>query len=65
MLPLMTPLRTLLDIKLGGLDDFVHSRRGAGTSWRVISNDIRDQTGIDITYETLRAWYGTDKKASA
>ncbi len=59
-----SPLRTLVDLKVDGLDDFVRSRRDTGKSWRVICNDIRDQTGIDVTYETLRSWF-SDEKASA
>ena len=41
----------------GNLDAFVLERRERGDSWRRISNDLRDITGVDVTYETLRAWY--------
>lgn len=41
------------------LADYVAERRGNGVSWRRISLDLRDDTDgeIDITYETLRAWF--------
>lgn len=53
-----TPTQQLLDIKLdGGLNDFVHSRRDRGASWRRISLDIRDEVGVDVTHETLRSWF--------
>lgn len=64
MVTSMTPLQTLLDIKVGGLDEYVDTRRTEGKSWRVISNDLRDDTGIDITYETLRGWFIDEKAAS-
>lgn len=66
MLPRVTPLRHLLDLRLDGLDRFVCDRRAGGKSWRTISNEIRDSTGIDIAYETLRSWYADESdKASA
>lgn len=53
-----TPTQQLVDLKLDGtLNDFVALRRGAGRSWRLISRDIYEQTGIDVTNETLRSWY--------
>lgn len=66
MLTPVTPLRKLLDIRLDGLDDFVTARRNVGKSWRVIANDIRDLTGIDVAHETLRSWYDdADNRATA
>ncbi|MGD9530581.1 MAG: hypothetical protein AB7V44_27810 [Pseudonocardia sp.] len=52
----MTPLQMLLSTKLGDLDAFVTRRRDAGKSWRAIALEIRDQTGIEVTNETLRSW---------
>lgn len=60
-----TPTAQLVDLKLdGGLPDFVTSRRAQGRSWRLISRDLYEATGIDVTYETLRGWF-TDTKAGA
>lgn len=48
------------DIRLGQpLEQYVADKRKAGVSWRRISLDLRDETNgdIDVTYETLRAWF--------
>lgn len=48
----------LAELKLGSsLEDFVRTRRNDGTSWRRITLELRDRTGIDVTHETLRSWY--------
>lgn len=36
---------------------WVTSQRGLGKSWRAIATTIRDQTGIDLSDETLRVWF--------
>lgn len=41
----------------GPLEDLVADRRNRGVSWRKIANELRDLTGIDVTYETLRSWF--------
>jgi len=47
----------LAEIKLGSsLEDFVKTRR-PHTSWRRITLELRDATGVDVTHETLRSWY--------
>jgi transposase-like protein len=40
----------------GGLVPFVQTRAADGQSWRRISLDLRDATGIRVTHETLRGW---------
>jgi len=56
--PTATTTRRLADVLLGGgLDEYVTQRRDAGKSWRRITLDLRDDIGIDITHNTLRAWY--------
>lgn len=53
-----SPSARLADVLLdGGLDEFVASRRVTGRSWRLISRDLYEAIGVDITYETLRSWY--------
>lgn len=43
----------------GNLDEFVTKRREAGRSWRLIARDLLDETGLDVTHETLRSWFLT------
>lgn len=51
-------LRQALDRLLdGGLDGFVTARRAEGVSWRRISVELFEETGVDVTHESLRAWY--------
>jgi hypothetical protein len=56
----------LLDLKMNGrLEEYVTARRGEGLSWRLIMNEVRDQTGSDVSHETLRAWFPSlDRVAS-
>jgi hypothetical protein len=65
-MPEMTATQRLVDHMLGGnLREYVLSRRAKGDSWRRISNALRDDTGEDVTYETLRSWYFADDEADA
>jgi hypothetical protein len=58
-----TSTRRLLDLILGGqLTSFVVERRDHGDSWRVIGRDLYQRTGVDVTGETLRQWYGDDDR---
>lgn len=55
-----TTLHTAADRLLGDagpLEDLVLRRRSEGVSWRKIAAELRDLTGIDVTYETLRSWF--------
>lgn len=54
----VTPTRRLADTLLDGrLDAYVAERRKAGRAWRLISRDLLDDTGVDVTEFTLRSWY--------
>jgi intein-encoded DNA endonuclease-like protein len=54
----MTATQRLADHMLGGkLREYVLSRRTKGDSWRRIALSLRDDIGIDVTHETVRAWY--------
>ena len=57
----------LIDLKMSGtLAHTVASGRRGGLSWRRLSLEIRDRTGIDVTHETLRGWFADlDDRASA
>lgn len=49
----------------GGLDEFVATRRADGRSWRLIARDLHEETGLDVTHETLRTWFvETERVAS-
>ncbi len=51
---------------LGGrLATYVTERRQRGESWRRISLDLRDDTGVEVTHQTLSNWYGADESAGA
>lgn len=59
-----TVTRRYADLLLdGGFDAFVASRRAKGRAWRLISRDLWEETNgeLDVTYETLRAWFLDDK----
>lgn len=63
-MPTGTPTQQLANHLLGGtLEQFVKERR-PGRAWRLIARDLYEATGIDVTYETLRAWYGDDEAES-
>lgn len=48
----------LADALLGRpLEDYVRERRIAGDSWRRICLQLRDDIDLDISDETLRAWF--------
>jgi hypothetical protein len=65
-MPEMTATQRLADHMLGGkLAEYVTTRRAKGDSWRRISLDLRDDIGLDVTYETLRSWYPEPEPTSA
>lgn len=62
----MTATQRLADHLLGGnLDEYVAKRRAKGDSWRRISLDLRDDTGVEVTSEAVRGWYGADMARGA
>ena len=63
-----TTTQRLIDHLLGGkLEEFVRTRRDRTRplSWRRISMERWQETGEDVAYETLRAWYPDDRNAGA
>jgi hypothetical protein len=53
-----TPTRRYLDLVVdGGLAALVKRERALGRSWQGIAFLIHDQYEVDITRETLRAWF--------
>lgn len=52
--------RQLLDQLVdGGLDAYMMTARAAGDSWQRIAMNLSQQTGVYVTYESLRSWYLT------
>ncbi len=43
------------------LDRWISAKRDEGRSWRLVARDLFEATDgeIDVTYETLRAWYAS------
>lgn len=58
-------LATILLGDDGPLERFVRERRAAGRSWRLIARDLYDATEVDVTFETLRAWFPDQVKAAS
>lgn len=58
-----TPTQRLASVLLGSdVRGFIAEKRGAGRPWRFIARDLYEATDgqIDVTYETLRQWYGPE-----
>lgn len=55
-----TPLRALLDEKVGDLGAYVETRRDRGLSWSHIALDLYVDTSVRVADETLRLWFAQD-----
>lgn len=42
------------------LEQYVRVRLAEGLSWRAICNDVRRDTGINVSHESLRSWFTED-----
>lgn len=62
-----TPTSLLADQLLGGLEEFVLSRRAAGMSWRRIAIAIYDATDHKLmpTHESIRSWFPDGNEEAA
>lgn len=59
-----TPTALLIQERLGApLATYVAERRNQGQSWNAVARALYDDTGIAVTSETLRNWYGTNAAA--
>lgn len=57
-----TPKKLLLEhLYAGDLAAEVARRTAAGESWRTIATHVSKATGQDVSYESLRVWYGTQQ----
>lgn len=58
MIPQST-LYQLIEVRLADrtLADYVAAGLSARKSWRTIAQDIEDETGCKVAWETLRGWF--------
>jgi len=57
-----TPLAQLAEHKLGqSLSKWVAAHLKDGKGWRRISQELHTETGVLISYESLRTWYAQQK----
>lgn len=52
----LTPLRQLLADRLGEDPVAVIAREYPGKSYRTIAAEMSAETGVDVSYETIRRW---------
>ena len=68
-MPTATHLQALISARLGSdLTAYVTDRRcfcscGKQHSWRTIAADIRRDSKMNVSHETLRAWFATSDAA--
>jgi len=43
------------------VDEWIEEVRGRGRTWREVEAEFRERTGLDLSYETLRAWAPKDR----
>jgi hypothetical protein len=59
-----TRLHRLIDERLNQpLAKFVAARRAERAGWRAIATDIKAQTGIEVSHQALRDWFGDSDTA--
>ena len=69
--PGRSPTHALIDDRLvartslGTLREFVIAGRRNGTSWRLLTLELRDLTDVDIAHATLILWFGRDPEVAA
>lgn len=57
----MTPKRELIQLRLGrDLAAYVGDARAQGRDWRTIAADLTAVTGVRVSHETVRAWFGRE-----
>lgn len=54
-----TPTRTLIELQLGSqtLSEVVTLARQRGSSWQRIALQVHRETGVLVSWETLRGWF--------
>ncbi len=60
----LSPRFELIQVRLGrDLTQYVRERR-PDAGWRTIAADLRTITGVEVSYETLRAWFKDTERAA-
>lgn len=58
----------LVSVKLGrSLAEYVSEKRAVERprwGWRLIAQQLKDDTGLDLSHEALRNWYGDEASAA-
>lgn len=61
-----TPKQMLLEhLYDGPLRSDVTALLNAGASWREVAERVTTRTGVSISYESLRQWYGTPEQVAS
>jgi len=56
-----TNLAQVIELKLGRpLSEHVVESRRKGLGWRPIAAQITDETGVKVSWETLRSWFSDE-----
>ena len=56
----------LIEERLDGtLADYIRDRRPPQATWRQLAADIQEKTGVNVSYETLRTWFGDAERTEA
>lgn len=64
--PTTSTLQRLLDLKLGGkLAERVAELRADGLGFRLAARQITKETGVTVTGESLRNWYGSAEEQAS
>lgn len=63
----VSPLRQLVDVKLGGglRERVMQLYISEGKGWRLTAQAITAETGVSVSYEVLRSWYGEEPEFKA
>ena len=48
----------------GNLDEDIARAIDYGRSWREIAHDVTEDTGVRVSHESLRQWYGAEDGAA-
>lgn len=57
-----TPTRTLIELQLGSqtLSEVVTLARQRGSSWQRIATLVHKESGVLVSWETLRGWFAKE-----
>lgn len=61
----ITTKRQLLETLYPAAGDSVATMQARGDSWRTIAEAVAEASGVTVSHESLRQWYGSDERATA